>query len=84
MEVAPTGSPGRHFDSGVSAARRYYFLKELHPAAGGARLLDTPLWLKRALLSAGVGTVPVREVPMQNPSDPRFRAFVGRGRRLND
>jgi Derlin-2/3 len=59
-------------------------LKELHPAAGGARLLETPTWLKRALLNARIGTVPVREVPMQPPSDARFRAFAGRGRRLND
>ena len=40
--------------------------------------------LKRWLLQAGIGTVPVREVPMANPSDMRFRAFQGRGRRLAD
>jgi hypothetical protein len=25
--------------------RRYYFLKVVHPAAGGVSLLDTPVWL---------------------------------------
>ncbi|BDA49288.1 Derlin-1 [Coccomyxa sp. Obi] len=69
---------------GIVVGHLYYFLKELHPAAGGPRLLETPTWLKRALLQAGIGTVPVREVPMQHPSDARFRAFAGRGRRLND
>lgn len=66
------------------AVPRYYFLKELHPAAGGGRYLETPTILKRWLLQAGIGTVPVREVPMANPSDMRFRAFQGQGRRLAD
>ncbi|EIE24873.1 Derlin-1 [Coccomyxa subellipsoidea C-169] len=69
---------------GIIVGHLYYFLKELHPAAGGGRLLETPMWLKRALLSAGIGTVPAREVPMQHPSDAHFRAFAGRGRRLDD
>ena len=63
---------------------RYYFLKDLHPAAGGARYLETPNWLKRGLLRAGIHNVNVQDVRMQHPSDARFRAFAGRGRRLND
>ena len=61
---------------------RYYFLKDLHPAAGGGRYLETPTFLKRWLLQAGIGQVNVREVPMSHPSDVGFRAFSGRGRRL--
>ena len=64
--------------------RRYYFLKELHPAAGGGRYLETPHWLKKLLLRAGVGNVNVREVRMEHPSDPRFRSFRGTPRRLNE
>ena len=74
-EAAPSTLPCVH---------RYYFLKELHPAAGGRRYLETPNWLKRALLSAGIGNVDTREVRMEHPSDPRFRSFRGRPRRLNE
>ena len=70
---------GRSFDC---VRCRYYFLKDLHPAAGGGRYLETPTFLKRWLLQAGIGQVNVREVPMSHPSDAGFRAFSGRGRRL--
>lgn len=36
---------------------RYYFLTEVHPAAGGRELLRTPNWLKRQVLAAGFGQV---------------------------
>ncbi|KAK9830886.1 hypothetical protein WJX81_001804 [Elliptochloris bilobata] len=69
---------------GVLVGHLYYFLTELHPAAGGRELLRTPNWLKRQVLAAGFGQVDVREVQMANPADPRFRAFAGQGRRLAD
>lgn len=66
-------------------ACRYYFLKTLHPAAGGGRYLETPMWVKRGLLRAGIqdANINMREVRMAHPSDVRFRAFAGQGRRLN-
>ncbi len=68
-----------------SAARRYYFLKTLHPAAGGGQYLETPNLVKRWLLRAGIqdAHMSAREARMAHPSDPRFRAFAGQGRRLN-
>jgi len=78
---------------GLVAGHVYYFLKVVHPAGGGARLLETPAWFERALLrlevispgSARPGvTAAAAAAAGANPSDPRFRAFAGAGRRLAD
>ncbi len=42
------------------------------------------MFLKRWILQTGIENVNVREVPMSHPSDARFRAFSGRGRRLDN
>lgn len=75
---------------GLIAGHLYYFLKVVHPAAGGARLLETPGWFERALLRAKIiapGSArpgAAAAVAGANPSDPSFRAFAGTGRRLAD
>lgn len=75
---------------GLIAGHLYYFLKVVHPAGGGSRLLETPGWFERALLRAGLIS-PAAARPGAataaagaNPSDPGFRAFAGAGRRLAD
>lgn len=80
-------------------AHRYYFLKEIEPRRSGRDLVRTPEFMyvhvavvtcftsshsKRLLLRYRVGTVPVQEVRMANPSAAGFRAFSGQGRRLAD
>jgi hypothetical protein len=39
------GWTGRLLSLPAPLRRRYYFLKVVHPAAGGVSLLDTPVWL---------------------------------------
>lgn len=73
---------------GLLAGHLYYFLKVVHPAAGGARLLETPGWFERGLLRAGIiapgsaRPAAAAAVAGANPSDPSFRAFAGTGRRF--
>ena len=62
----------------------YYFLTEVYPLASGRHLIRTPMWLSRLCLQYGIGRVPIAVVNPLNPSDVRFRAFQGRGRRLAD
>ena len=75
---------------GLVAGHLYYFLKVVHPAGGGSRLLETPGWFERGLLRAGAISpgaarpAAAAAVAGANPSDPRFRAFAGAGRRLAD
>ena len=64
--------------------RSYYFLTEVYPLASGRHLIRTPMWLSRLCLQYGIGRVPIAVVNPLNPSDVRFRAFQGRGRRLAD
>lgn len=75
---------------GLVAGHAYYFLKVVHPAGGGRRLLETPRWFESALLRLKV-IAPAAATPAAaaafvgaNPSDPGFRPFAGRGRRLAD
>ena len=43
-----------------------------------------PVWLSRLCLQYRIGRVPIQAVNPINPSDLRFRAFQGQGRRLAD
>lgn len=67
---------------GLLGGHMYYFLKVVHPAAGGVRLLDTPRWLNRVVAQYRIGTVPHAATDSQNPTNPGFRAFRGGGRTL--
>ncbi|KAK9814204.1 hypothetical protein WJX72_002204 [[Myrmecia] bisecta] len=76
---------------GILAGHLYYFLKVLHPAAGGQDLLKTPAFLTRWVQQAGIGNPavrpaapPGRQQAQAAPAAPTgFRAFGGTGRRLN-
>lgn len=58
---------------------------DVYPRASGRTLIYTPQWLARSVHRAGLGQVPLAAVgPRPHPSDSRFRAFAGRGRRLAD
>lgn len=69
---------------GILGGHMYYFLKVIHPAAGGAALAETPVWMHRFVYWLGIGTVPLQATNPTNPTNPAFRAFRGGGRRLGD
>lgn len=69
---------------GILGGHLYYFLKVVHPAAGGVSLLDTPVWLSRLVAQSGIGTVPVASTHSAHPTNAGFRAFGGGGRRLGN
>jgi hypothetical protein len=62
----------------------YWFLTEAYPQASGRHVITTPVWLSRLCLQYRIGRVPIQAVNPINPSDFRFRAFQGQGRRLAD
>jgi Derlin-2/3 len=84
MAVCGVGGSPVADGGGLAVGHLYFFLTAIHPAAGGRRLLATPVWLSRALLRAGVGRVPVAAAGVANPAAPGFRACGGAGRRLAD
>lgn len=67
---------------GILGGHLYYFLKVIHPAAGGVSLLDTPRWLNRLVAQYRIGSVPPTATGSLNPTNPGFRAFHGGARRL--
>lgn len=69
---------------GILMGHVYWFLTDVYPAASGRIVIRTPRWLNRFCLQHGIGRVPVQAANLANPSDARFRAFQGRGRRLAD
>ena len=90
LSLCGVGGPFSSSLLGLVAGHLYYFLKTVHPAGGGSRLLETPGWFERALLRAKlISPAAARPgaaaaVAGLNPSDPSFRAFAGAGRRLAD
>ncbi|EFN50559.1 hypothetical protein CHLNCDRAFT_136591 [Chlorella variabilis] len=69
---------------GILMGHMYWFLTDVYPVASGRHVIQTPRWLSRLCLQHGIGRVPIQAVNPINPSDVRFRAFQGRGRRLGD
>lgn len=85
LGFAGLGADPRGVGLGMIAGHLVWFLTDVHPRAGGRALLAPPAWLVRMCVARGVGEVPGRAeaaVAGDNPSDPSFRAFVGRGQRL--
>ncbi len=72
---------------GILAGHLYYFLADVYPRASGRRLIATPRWLASAVARVAPAAAPpaaARAAAGPNPSDARFRAFSGAGRRLAD
>lgn len=89
LDVVQGASPSTGV-TGILVGHVYYFLTEVYPRASGRFLLATPEWLARAVAARRLGrpgprvTVTGAAPAAAHPTDTRFRAFSGSGRRLAD
>ncbi len=84
LDVVQGGSPKSGI-VGILAGHVYYFLTDVYPRANGRQFIKTPQWLYRLTYRFGMSQLrPVTVNVQHNPSDTRFRAFQGTGRRLAD
>ncbi|KDD75906.1 hypothetical protein H632_c443p1 [Helicosporidium sp. ATCC 50920] len=67
---------------GILAGHTYFFLTDVYPTVTGKRLIRTPRWLARLMLRHSVGRVPVAQTEPVHPSSNTFRAFSGKGQKL--